>query len=172
MLILLSIICFLGVNAQRRVVGDIEGSKISQVANSGEYDFREKNRYRRPATYLILASKIVRPNTIYQVIVSLLKESKEVAPEGMRVRAALSRDGVEVYGNSVNMQPEETRPILLQVPPGNNVDSEYRLRIEGAGINGGAIVFENETRLEFSRQFLSISISTNKAVYDGNQDIR
>ena len=39
-------------------------------------------------------------------------------------------------------------------------------------INGGAIVFENETRLEFSRQFLSISISTNKAVYDGNQDIR
>ena len=39
-------------------------------------------------------------------------------------------------------------------------------------INGGAIVFENETRLEFSRQFLSISISSNKAVYDGNQDIR
>ena len=90
----------LGVKAQRRVVGDIEGSKISQVvfidffyvflqlnlhlnalflnclylnlihlkvANAGEYDFREKNRYRRPATYLILASKIVRPSTIYQV---------------------------------------------------------------------------------------------------------
>ena len=60
----------------------------------------------------------------------------------MRVRAALSRDGVEVYGealyliivftmccisirfwllschlagNSVNMQPMESRPILLQV---------------------------------------------------------
>ena len=70
---------------------------------------------------------------------SLLQEA-----EPMRVRAALSRDGVEVYGeiscslslslssshyimimtqmlidnfsgNSVNMQPMETRPILLQV---------------------------------------------------------
>ena len=60
----------------------------------------------------------------------------------------------------------------MKVPPGNNVDSEYRLRVEGAGINGGAIIFENETMLEFSRQFLSISISTNKAVYDGGQDIR
>ena len=38
--------------------------------------------------------------------------------------------------------------------------------------DAGAIIFENETLLEFSRQFLSISISTNKAVYDGGQDIR
>ena len=95
-LILLSAILFLigGVKAQRRVVGDISESRISQVAGeAGEYDYREKNRYRRPATYLILASKIVRPSTIYQVVVSLLQEA-----EPMRVRAALSRDGVEVYG--------------------------------------------------------------------------
>ena len=149
----------------RRVVSDIKESKISQVAD--DWDVRQERVYRRPPTYLILASKIVRPSTIYQVVVSLLTES-----EPMRVRAALSRDGVEVYGNSINMAPLETRPILLQVPPGNNIDSVYRLRVEGAGINGGAIIFENETMLEFSRQFLSISISTNKAVYDGNQDIR
>ena len=95
-LILLSAILFLigGVKAQRRVVGDISESRISQVAGeAGKYDYREKNRYRRPATYLILASKIVRPSTIYQVVVSLLQEA-----EPMRVRAALSRDGVEVYG--------------------------------------------------------------------------
>ena len=61
---------------------------------------------------------------------------------------------------------------VLQVPPGNNVDSDYRLRIEGSGIGGGAIIFKNETKLEFSRQFLSISISTNRAVYDGGQDVR
>ena len=69
-LILLSTLLFLigGVRAQRRVVGDISESRISQVAGeAGEYDYREKNRYRRPATYLILASKIVRPSTIYQV---------------------------------------------------------------------------------------------------------
>lgn len=89
----------------------------------------------------------------------------------MRVRAALSRDGVEVYGDHVNMDPKESRTILLQVPPGNNVASQYRLRVEGAGQNGGAIIFENETTLEFSRQFLSISISTNKAVYNGGQEV-
>ena len=33
----------------------------------------------------------------------------------MRVRAAQSRDGLEVYGDHVNMQPKETRTILLQV---------------------------------------------------------
>ena len=53
---------------------------------------------------------MVRPSTIYQVVVSLL----EASPPS-RVRAALSRDGVEVYGDHVNMQPMETRAILLQV---------------------------------------------------------
>lgn len=47
----------------------------------------------------------------------------------------------------------------------------YRLRCEGAGIGGGAIIFENETILSFSRQFLSVSISTNRAVYTGSQMI-
>ena len=51
--------------------------------------------------------------------------------------------------------------INFQVPPGNNIDSDYKLRVEGghqAGHGGGAIVFENETKLEFSEQFLSVSI--------------
>jgi hypothetical protein len=98
--------------------------------------------------------------------VSLLEEAKP-----MRVRAALSRDGVEVYGDFINLNPKERGTILLDVPPGNNVDSIYRLRCEGAGIGGGAIIFENETILTFSRQFLSVSISTNRAVYTGSQMI-
>ena len=48
----------------RRIVGDIKDSKISDVADPDE---REYNVYRRPATYLIIASKIVRPSTVYQV---------------------------------------------------------------------------------------------------------
>lgn len=63
-------------------------------------------------------------------------------------------------------------PFPLQVPPGNNLASDYRLRVEGAGQNGGAIIFENETVLEFSRQFLSISISTNKAIYTGSHEVK
>ena len=52
------------VSGQRRVIGDIREQKVSQVA---DIDAREENVYRRPPTYLILASKIVRPSTIYQV---------------------------------------------------------------------------------------------------------
>ena len=110
----------------KQILGDINQQRISQVF---EADVREDKVYRRPPTYLIIASKIVRPSTIYQVVVSLLEEAKP-----MRVRAALSRDGVEVYGDHVNMNPLETQTILLQVPPGNNIDSNYRLRVEGAGM--------------------------------------
>lgn len=147
----------------KRILGDIREQKISQVYDE---DAREDKVYRRPPTYLIIASQIVRPSTIYQVVVSLLEEAKP-----MRVRAALSRDGVEVYGDHVNMKPLESATILLQVPPGNNLASAYRLRVEGAGLGGGAIIFENETLLEFSRQFLSVSISTNRAIYTGGQTI-
>ncbi len=45
-----------------------------------------------------------------KVAVNLLEEAKP-----MRVRAALSRDGVEVYGDHVNIQPREARTILLLV---------------------------------------------------------
>ena len=37
------------------------------------------------------------------------------AAKPMRVRAALSRDGIEVYGDNVKMNPGEQREILLQV---------------------------------------------------------
>ena len=90
----------------------------------------------------------------------------------MRIRAALSRDGVDVHSQHVNMSPDESAVILLQVPPGNNVDSIYKLRVEGAGIGQGALIFENETMLAFSRQFLSVSISTNRAIYNGGQPIK
>ena len=45
--------------------------------------------------------------------------------------AAVCRDGVEVYGDDVSLDPQETRPLLLQVPPGYNPGDAYRLRIEG-----------------------------------------
>jgi len=52
------------VEGQRKIIGDIREQKISQVAGIDE---REERVYRRPPTYLILASKIVRPSTTYQV---------------------------------------------------------------------------------------------------------
>ena len=106
------------VPGQRQILGDNDQTRISQVYDE---DVREDQVYRRRPTYKIIASRIVRPSTIYQVVVSLLEEAKP-----MRVRAALSRDGVEVYGDFINLNPKERGTILLDVPPGNNVDSIYR----------------------------------------------
>ena len=106
------------VSGQRQILGDNDQTRISQVYDE---DVREDQVYRRRPTYKIIASQIVRPSTIYQVVVSLLEEAKP-----MRVRAALSRDGVEVYGDFINSNPKERGTILLDVPPGNNVDSIYR----------------------------------------------
>lgn len=106
---------------------------LSQVYDE---DAREEKVYRRPPTYLIIASKIVRPSTIYQVVVSLLEEAKP-----MRVRAALSRDGVEVYGDHVNMKPKESRTILLQVREKERerkrveADGKYLLVLAGDGLS-------------------------------------
>ena len=44
------------------------------------------------------------------MVVALLEDSPP-----SRVSASLSRDGIEVYGDFVNMQPLQTRDILLQV---------------------------------------------------------
>ena len=41
----------------KHILGDIREQKISQVS---DYDERQENVYRRPTTYLIIASKIVR----------------------------------------------------------------------------------------------------------------
>lgn len=64
---LLSCLLFLlplATDGQKKLLGDIREQKISQVYDE---DTREENFYRRPPTYLIIASKIVRPSTIYQV---------------------------------------------------------------------------------------------------------
>ena len=102
----------------------------------------------------------------------------------------MCRDGVEVYGDDVSLDPQETRPLLLQVPPGYNPGDAYRLRIEGyhrwaeALLNfitmiqsmisryGGATIFNNETSLYFSNKFLSITISTNQVVYTAVHTMR
>ena len=82
------------------------------------------------------------------------------------------RDGVEVYGNDVSLNPLETRPLLLQVPPGYNPSDSYRLRVEGYHRTGGAVIFNNETSLHFSSKFLSITISTNQVVYTAIHTMR
>ena len=61
-IILLSVGSFDGVYGQWQ--GDLSYQK---VGSQKDIDARDSKLYRRPPTYLIIASKIVRPSTVYKV---------------------------------------------------------------------------------------------------------
>ena len=69
--LLLSLSLYLSMFLPRRLQGI---SKTNQL----EPDKRDDRLYRRPPTYLILASKIVRPSTIYKVRCMLSKENTQL----------------------------------------------------------------------------------------------
>ena len=59
---------FDGVNGQGQRSGVRQGDRTFQrVADTVDIDERDSKLFRRPPTYLIIASKIVRPSTVYKV---------------------------------------------------------------------------------------------------------
>jgi CD109 antigen len=102
-----------------------------------------------------------------------------------RVSGSISRDGVAISTNWVEVHPEQAATLMLNVPPDTTGEAakekgttagRYRLRVEGVMIanrmKAGGIVFEHDRPLEFSRKFLSILISTNKVIYNAEHLIR
>ena len=70
----------------------------------------------------VLASQLVRPGSVYQVLVSLLP----AAPARLRVKAGLGRAGVEVAAGETSLLPGHSRPVLLQVT--NNTHTKFDLQ--------------------------------------------
>ena len=58
--------------------GQFQGDRTFQRVQSSEFDLDERDDklYRRPPTYLIIASKIVRPSTVYKVFLLTYKMDK------------------------------------------------------------------------------------------------
>ncbi|KAB7502079.1 Antigen [Armadillidium nasatum] len=118
-------------------------------------------------THLILASKIVRPSSVYRCMVSILYVDHPV-----NVRASMQRDGVEIASGKADIIKGSPEPILLNVPK-TVADGKYVLRVEGnvPGSTGGTI-FLNETELYFSTRFLTVLMQTSRPVYTGDQHVR
>jgi CD109 antigen len=117
--------------------------------------------FQRDATYFVVASKMVRPNQIYRVFVSVFIESEDP----ITVRASISRDGVEMSSDSQIIKTGEPETLLMRVPP-TTVPGEYKLRVEGKYEKAfGGIAFLNETKLTFSQRSMTIFVQTNKPVY-------
>jgi hypothetical protein len=66
--------------------------------------------------YSIVASKVVRPSTVYHVVASLASDSSS----NCRIMASILRNGVAVSNNEIQLFPSQSQEILLKVPPDNS----------------------------------------------------
>ena len=67
--------------------------------------------------YNILASKIIRANTIYQVVVSLSSENSDAC----LFLASISKNGMAITSNQAVIHPDQSQGILLKIPSGKMV---------------------------------------------------
>ena len=104
--------------------------------------------------YSIVASNVVRPSTVYQVVASLASDSLPC-----RVVASISRGGVAVSSNELQLMASQSQDLLLKVPPGGDKTDSYTLRVEGHRCHpaGSGLAFEHKLPLIFHKQFLSIT---------------
>ncbi|XP_043245415.1 CD109 antigen-like [Amphibalanus amphitrite] len=117
-------------------------------------------------TYLVLAPSIVRPGTVYRVMVNILR-----ARQPVDTRAALLRDGVQISSAAARLQAGYPHTLLLKVPT-TSVEGNYQLRVEGNYPDTvGGTLFLNETSVHFSTRFLTILIQTSRPVYNGDQRV-
>lgn len=159
------------VTSQEAKLSSVEDNEIIDNDGGGglpQYEF-SRTSSDLSIKYSIVASKVVRPSTIYQVVASLEKDSLPC-----RMMVSISRRGVAVTNNVAELQAGQSHGILLKVPPDNTGKAaQYVLRVEGHRLkhHGGGLVFEHEAPLQFSRNFLSITLSANRAVFNAEQTI-
>ena len=76
-------------------------------------------RSRFGSRYLVLASRLVRPGTIYRVLAVLLDTGGEVNSDNLRypldVRASVSRDGVELASSMKTMGRGDIQMMMMRV---------------------------------------------------------
>nr|BAR45625.1 macroglobulin complement-related 1 [Scolopendra japonica] len=141
------------------------------IFGPGMPDFHFLTGHKKEPTYLILASKRIRPGSVYRIILHMLQDEIPV-----NVRASISRDNIEVASSSLLIQDILSHHLLLKVPP-TSIPGNYKLRVEGntnavtSDVPGG-LLFINETELEFSSRFLTILVQTNRPVYNRLQTVR
>ncbi|UYV64761.1 Tep6, partial [Cordylochernes scorpioides] len=159
-----------------------------------------QDRIRGEPSYLILASRTIRPGQVYRVLATVYRTSQPIT-----VRASLQRDGVELASTSQKTTVGVAETLLLKMAlsirncgrvdeacstyvigwpgialhrctlqvPATSVAGSYRLRVEG-NVNSvlGGTAFHNETELEFSQRSMTIFIQTDQPIYKQGQTVK
>uniref|UniRef100_A0A8R1HWJ0 TEP1-F n=1 Tax=Caenorhabditis japonica TaxID=281687 RepID=A0A8R1HWJ0_CAEJA len=119
----------------------------------------------KPATYMLVAPAVVRPDQPYSVCMNLLRHPTE---EDMLVRIEVRTDQNETIAARVlsNLKPGVAQTVSLSEMPAQSLTSgqAYKLYIRGETLNSET-VFENEKELKFDQKSLSIFVQTDRAIY-------
>nr|BAR45627.1 macroglobulin complement-related 1 [Niponia nodulosa] len=117
---------------------------------------------RNDPSYLILASKTVRPGSVFSVAVNMLEPSATTD-----IVASVSRDGVEIAAAEGSLHGVDSQTLLLRIPQ-TSVQGQYKLRIVGTSNDILGPQFIETKDLKFSPRFLTIVVYTSRAVYNAD----
>ncbi|EGT41286.1 CBN-TEP-1 protein [Caenorhabditis brenneri] len=119
----------------------------------------------KPATYMLVAPAVVRPDQPYSVCMNLLKQATD---EDMIVRIEVRTEQNETIAARVmsNLKPGVAQTVSLSEIPAQSLTpgQNYKLYIRGETLNS-EIIFENEKELKFDQKALSVFIQTDRAIY-------
>lgn len=115
-------------------------------------------------SFLVLASRIMRPGHVYRLMVT------NYSPQLVTAHASILRDGLDVASAEQQCSSGLPETIMLRVPS-QALDGLYKLRVEGR-TETDELVFSNETALEFSRKSITIFIQTDKPIYRQGQTVK
>ncbi|XP_023235311.1 CD109 antigen-like [Centruroides sculpturatus] len=134
---------------------------------TGYYNDILQDVIKNQPTYMIIASRVVRPGQVYRVMATVYQSSKPII-----VKASIQRDGVELASAFEKCKDGISETLLLQIPT-TTVPGIYKLRIEGNSNSflGGAL-FVNESYLQFHQRFMTIFIQTDRPIYKQGQTVQ
>ncbi|GAB6022547.1 hypothetical protein CHUAL_006653 [Chamberlinius hualienensis] len=110
-------------------------------------------------SYFILASQIVRPGSVYSVVVNMLEPTATT-----HIAATVSRDGVEIAAGESTLIGANSETLLLRIPQ-TSVQGQYKLRVIGTSNDILGPQFIETRDLKFSPRFLTVIVYTSRPVY-------
>ncbi|CAH1782653.1 unnamed protein product [Owenia fusiformis] len=148
------------------LLGVVATSVDGQLDLSVEY----REPHRTEATYMIVAPRRFRPNQVYRLYVTILKQEYHSLHFHAIIRNVDLRS--EIGGVSGTFNRVGGRELEIKVPefviPGN-----YSLYVEAKHVDGvGGAIYHNETALIFDTKQMSIFIETDKVIYNRGNSVR
>lgn len=121
----------------------------------------------RPPTYIIMMSRKIRPNQVFQIFATILRlEYGEI-----NLRVSIIKDNTE-FAEAVMKFDQPGSRIIQMLMPANAQRGNYKVKVEGMLEGGkGGYAFYNETDIDFDAKQASLFIQLSKPIFKQGQTV-